>query len=199
MSTKLRLFLLFIIIISSWFAGLVYFVGTMPAPQETTQLESDIDAIVVLTGGGKRIEKATTLLKDNPKMNLLISGVGKKTDWDTLDKEHNLSSVSYDAEDRVYLGNWATNTKSNAVETHAWMIINEHQKVALVTANYHLPRAIYELNSVNPKAEFVAYTVIPDEIKMESWLFDGTTIRLFVSEYHKYLVSRIRAWITIYD
>lgn len=198
MSTKLRLLILILIIITVWFGGLFYFVSQIPSPQQDNKFPDSIEAIVALTGGSKRIQHAVTLLSENPNTDLLISGVDKKTTWNTLDEKYNISSISNDIKKKVTLGNWATNTESNAVETLAWMLINEHQNIALVTANYHLPRAHYELNVINPDANITPYAVVPDEIKMDSWLTDTTTLKIFISEYHKYIVARLRAWVMGY-
>jgi len=127
-------------LVLTWLAGLLLFAAfilTMDKPQTTTGDQAD--AIIVFTGGSKRIETGLTLLKQQQAPVLFISGVGPNLDIDTVYK---LWSDDDSAETLCCfeLGKKATNTIGNAIETKQWASDNHISSIILVTSDYHMPR-----------------------------------------------------------
>jgi uncharacterized SAM-binding protein YcdF (DUF218 family) len=66
----------------------------------------------------------------------------------------------------------------------------------VVTSNYHMPRALAELERAMPGVTLVPYAVVDNNAQLDHWWqFPGTT-RLLLSEYLKYLPALGRLWAT---
>jgi uncharacterized SAM-binding protein YcdF (DUF218 family) len=81
----------------------------------------------------------------------------------------------------VDLGREASDTRSNANETTAWVWRHKYKSVRLVTTDWHMPRAKFELE----RALGDTATVLPDAVRSDASL--GVLLR----EYNKYLFRRI--------
>jgi hypothetical protein len=92
----------------------------------------------------------------------------------------------------VDLDRSAVNTRSNAVETRRWAHDRGFKSLIVVTSNYHMPRAIVELSHEMPDIELIPFAVIGDKWRDEPWWISGTTLRLLISEYAKYVAAEIR-------
>ena len=148
------------------------------------------DGIVVLTGGEDRLPAAVKLLQAHKGNRLLISGVHQETTRKEL-----LERVGGDPSlfaCCVDLGRSAGNTIGNAGETAVWTTENDYRSVIVVTASYHMPRTLLELQAVSPKIQFVAYPVFPEHVKLDRWWSDPQTTGVLIAEYGKYLVSEVR-------
>lgn len=189
MSRRLRLFTLFIVLAALWLAGLFSFVRTtadMRPPEEI----AGADAIVVLTGGSNRIEEGFELLKKGAAAKLFISGVQRGVEVKQL-----MALTRQESEDKIEccidIGS-AENTIENAVETAEWL---EHQKFTsfyLVTANYHMQRALLEFENVAPDVKIIPWPVTPAGVDMQAWWADGAFRAVMLKEYTKYLLERLR-------
>jgi hypothetical protein len=62
----------------------------------------------------------------------------------------------------------------------------------VVTSNYHMPRAIVEFSHAMPDIELVPFAVVGDKWRDEPWWAGGTTLRLLLSEYVKYVAAEVR-------
>jgi uncharacterized SAM-binding protein YcdF (DUF218 family) len=62
----------------------------------------------------------------------------------------------------------------------------------LVTAWYHMPRSLLELDRAMPEIEIVAHPVFPDEVSGEHWWASRGTLLVLASEYGKYLGALLR-------
>ena len=148
------------------------------------------DGIVVLTGGSSRVSDAMELLAGGYGRRLLISGVHPT---------NAASDISRSLPDNqgllgccVDLDRSAVNTRSNAVETRRWARERGFRSLIVVTSNYHMPRAIVELSHEMPDIELIPFAVIGDKWRDEPWWISGTTLRLLISEYVKYVAAEIR-------
>ena len=105
--------------------------------------ERTTDGVVVLTGGAKRLEHGLDLMEHGKARRMLISGVDRTVRPSELavryGKSHKLFECCID------LGREAVDTRSNAEETARWLKRNRFATVRLVTTDWHMPRARFEL------------------------------------------------------
>ena len=92
--------------------------------------------------------------------------------------------------DRVTLGRHAASTRGNALETAAWAEQNRIGSLIVVTAAYHMPRALAELRQALPVVQLYPMPVHGAGDK-------GPSLRLEAEEYTKYLLtmSGLSAWV----
>ena len=157
--------------------------------------ERNADGIVVLTGGSSRVSDAMELLAGGYGKRLLISGVHPTNaasdisrslpDNSPPDSQTLLSCC-------VDLDRSAINTRSNAGETRRWARDRGFKSLIVVTSNYHMPRAIVELSHAMPDMALIPFAVVGDKWRDEPWWTSGTTVRLLLSEYVKYVAAEVR-------
>ena len=165
--------------------GFILF-ATPPSPENQS---SPTDAIVVLTGGRSRLQSGMDLLRDGKGRKLFVSGVNQRVDLEELLR----ASGNADwASCCTVLGHDADNTLGNALETAQWMRQQGFRSLRLVTAWYHMPRSLLELNRAMPEIDIIAHPVFPDEVSREYWWASRSTVLLLASEYGKYLGALLR-------
>jgi uncharacterized SAM-binding protein YcdF (DUF218 family) len=153
------------------------------------------DGIVALTGGAERVEAGLRLLAEHQADWLLLSGIGGGTELATLAHRAGLDPAPIAA--RVTLGRSATTTRGNAMETATWARENHIGSLIVVTAFYHMPRALAELHRAMPGIPLLPYPVLrPDGRRTYP-----VAARLLLEEYAKYLlaVSGLSAWVQWQD
>jgi uncharacterized SAM-binding protein YcdF (DUF218 family) len=160
--------------------------------------DHNADGIVVLTGGSSRVSDAMELLAGGYGKRLLISGVHPTNaasdisrslpDNSPPDNQTLLSCC-------VDLDRSAVNTRSNAAETRRWAHDRGFKSLIVVTSNYHMPRAIVELSHAMPDIALIPFAVVGDRWRDEPWWTSGTTLRLLLSEYAKYVAAEARVWL----
>lgn len=186
MNKRRRLTLVLLLIAALWLFGLNWFTRSI---QENLPPEGETaDAVVALTGGTNRIDTAFDLLADGRAHKLFISGVYRGVEvrelMDQWKKESPASLACC-----VVLGFEADNTIGNARETSAWLKRESYHSIILVTANYHMKRAIMAFTSVDPDIKIIPYPVQPDGLDMATWWRNPSYRSLIVREYMKYLAS----------
>jgi uncharacterized SAM-binding protein YcdF (DUF218 family) len=62
----------------------------------------------------------------------------------------------------------------------------------IVTSAYHMPRALAEISHQLPDVTLIPFPVVSDRLRLEPWWSNGTTTRLVLSEYFKYLYAHLR-------
>ena len=144
-----------------------------------------VDGIVVLTGGPERIPAAVRLLERKTAKRLLISGVYPATTARQLSQitraESSLFKCCVDLDKR------APDTRGNAAEAADWATRHKFRKIAVVTSDYHILRAIVEFSRAMPNVELVAYPVTSSDAGKPARSF--SMLRLWISEYIKYLLA----------
>jgi uncharacterized SAM-binding protein YcdF (DUF218 family) len=189
----LRAFLVAIAALLPLAVGFVRFVDHLPAP---TADRSRTDAIVVLTGGGERISSALSLLETGKADKLFVSGVHPGVGVGELlkiDRPSPNSSASDAAlAPHIDLGDTAGDTFGNSVESVAWMRANHFKTMRLVTADYHMPRALIEFRMEAPDLIIVPNPVRPARAQATPWWRDRPLFGLLVGEYGKYLFAKWR-------
>ncbi len=144
------------------------------------------DAIVVLTGGSERVETGLRLLEAGAAPRLLVSGAAARLTVAELARAHGREPASLAR--RVTLGQAAATTIGNAVETAAFARVWSLSSLRVVTAGYHMPRAMMELGRAMPGVTLVPHPVQPASLR------DGSTTAwrawsLRLGEYVKYLAA----------
>jgi uncharacterized SAM-binding protein YcdF (DUF218 family) len=177
------------LVVALFAADFFLFVHRMPVSEVAPR---NADGIVALTGGPFRINDALDLLAAGRGKRLLISGVNPATrpgEISRLVPEHQrwfTCCVDID---------YSTNTIGNAVETRRWVKARGFQSLIVVTANFHIPRAMFELAHELPDVTLVPFGVVSDKVRIEAWWENPETARLLFLEYLKYIVARVRPWL----
>ena len=174
-----------------WAIGLISYAQRVP--ESVANENEQTDAIVVLTGGSGRIDAGVDLLAQGRAARLFISGVAPSVNiaaliaTDEPGRDALLANIS--------TGTEAEDTPGNAIETAKWARINDVSSIRLVTAAYHMPRALSELRYAMPGIEIIAHPVFPEQVKADWWRYPGTA-SLLAREYTKYLFSTMRNWLS---
>ena len=166
------------------FLGFVYSLDRFERRPETRA-----DGIVVLTGGAQRIDDAIDLLAEGYAERLLISGVNEKTNRDQISRLNPGQRHLFDC--CVDLDYRARNTIGNAIEIRRWTERNHFASLIVVTSNYHMPRALVELEHAFPNVQKIPYSVAAT-IDPHSWWRSAYTARVLASEYVKFLAVWLR-------
>lgn len=173
---------------SAWLAGLILFAETVPAMPLTPPAHAD--GIVVLTGGSMRIEQAVRLLNEGRAERLLISGVNPGAKLEEVLREANVSSSKADC--CIDL-DYADSTQANARMAAQWAQEHKLKSLTLVTASYHMRRAVLEFDLNLPAETTLAtFAVQPSRETLPSWWRWPAGFQVLVGEYHKFLFSMLR-------
>ena len=155
------------------------FAGFVVAAQRPGAPPPHADAIVALTGGAERVETALRLLTDGRAGLLLVSGVAHSAALADLAHRAGLDPVALAP--KVTLGRTATSTVGNAEETAAWAAAHGISSLIVVTAGYHMPRALLEFGRSLPGVALHPAPVQPPG------LHEPGSLRLLASEYLRLL------------
>jgi uncharacterized SAM-binding protein YcdF (DUF218 family) len=180
-----------VLALASFVSGLQHFVLTLPqAPQGKLQFT---DGIVVMTGGQQRLDDGLRLLTAQNGGQMLISGVGDGVNRAVLVQELGLDD--HKAELLfccVELDFEAGNTRGNASVTRSWALSHDMGSLRLVTANYHMPRALLVFAREMPEFDLYQWPVTPADLDLSGWWRDRAMMRLLTREYAKYLAETIQ-------
>ena len=159
-------------------------------PEGETLGAAKLDAVVVLTGGSNRLQTGFDLLEQGRGKKLFISGVYQGVDVrELMDQWKQDANAELDC--CVVLGFDADNTRGNAQETANWMETENYHSLYLVTAHYHMKRALLEFNRLGADWDLRPWPVVPDGMDMNNWWRDGRYRSLIIREYNKYLVALV--------
>jgi uncharacterized SAM-binding protein YcdF (DUF218 family) len=166
-------------------AGFVVFVARLP---QTPAVPPHTDGIVVLTGGDERLDTAVALLEQGVGKRLLITGVDMKTTKAVLGHiAHGGKRFACCAD----IGYAAQDTHGNADEAAEWARAHHFDSLLLVTARYHMPRAVREFHRGLPDVRLIAWPVDPAGIDVAHWWRRPHTALLLQREYVKYLATLV--------
>lgn len=170
------------ILVFIWMAGLLWF-GISLQGKYVPDLSANKEAIIVLTGGPKRVNAGLDMLADRKAGLLFISGVNKQTSVrDLLDLWGEEPPEQFCC---IILGHAARNTAENAKEVREWMIKNDLRRAYLVTARTHIPRAKLEIEHSIPDADITYYPLDDRNTRLKTCL-------LTLFEYNKTLLTWIK-------
>ena len=154
--------------------GYAGFVVLLPRPAG----EERTDGIVVLTGGPGRIERGLALMARGRAARMLVSGVDRTVRRVELAARYPRQAALFDC--CVDLGRESVDTRSNADETSDWLKRSKFATVRLVTTNWHMPRARFELDRQTGGAVTILADAVPS----------NPSFRALFTEYNKYLLRR---------
>lgn len=181
LTRRVRVVVLGVLVLGlAWAAGFAWF---LHIAVETTTPPPPADGIVALTGGAERVETALRLLEEGRARLLLVSGVGGAAEFSALAHR---AGVAPSLAPRVTLGRAAASTRGNAAETAEWARANGVRSLIVVTAGYHMPRALAELGNALPEVTLYPVAVLPPALRGER---DAATLRLLAGEYTKWLAT----------
>lgn len=137
------------------------------------------DAVVVLTGGPGRVATGVSLLEAGAGERLLISGVNPGSPISDIAAAAGASQALFDC--CVDVGLEAADTSGNAAETARWAAQRAYGELIVVTSDYHMPRALLELQAAMPDTRLIAHAVPAPA----PWT-GATEARRWMTEYFKY-------------
>lgn len=150
--------------------------------------QAQADGIVVLTGGPERISTAIRLLEDKAARRLLISGVHPQT------SAREIRRITGAGQDLfrccIDLDKRAPDTRGNAEEARRWAADKGFKRLLIVTSDYHILRAMREFSRAMPEAELLPCPVAGRD--GQDPLHNSSSLRLWFSEYVKYLLALVR-------
>lgn len=187
---SVQILIIGLFILALWLGGLHWFTRDVE-DSALGNRHPAADAIVVLTGGSNRLQSGFDLLEKDLGKKLFISGVYHGVEVRellVLAQKDKSSAVN----DRITLGFEADDTIGNARETVDWLEKSKYKSFYLVTANYHLKRALLEFKIIAPNLDIIPYPVTPEGLDMKNWWRNKTHRTLIIKEYSKYLVTLIR-------
>jgi uncharacterized SAM-binding protein YcdF (DUF218 family) len=185
-----RLIWLPLIVPLLWFAGFVWFLAEIRRPPEPPP---HADGIVVLTGGAERVAAGLRLLREGNAGQLLVSGVGHAAALRDLATSSGLDPAAFsELAERITLGRSAGSTHGNALETQAWASRLHITSLIVVTAGYHMPRALAELRGSLPDVVLIPYAVQPPGMRSAGRAIPAPAAwRLLAGEYSKFLAVEL--------
>lgn len=163
-------------------AGFLWFLDAAAAPPAEPMRRTD--GIVVLTGGADRVGTGLRLLAAGGAGVLLVSGAHPDATLADLAAAAELPVGPLQG--RVTLGRTARSTRGNAQETAAWAGPRDLGSLRVVTAGYHMPRALVELRrALPPGVVLVPHPVMPARLRDAAAPSRWRTWTLLVGEYAK--------------
>ncbi len=170
----------------AWAAGFVWFVVAAMRPRPVAPRS---DGVVALTGGPDRVRAALQLLADGRAGKLLVTGIGGGANFRALAERAGVDPAPLAS--RVTLGRGATSTRGNAAETAAWVQANGFRSVIVVTAFYHMPRALAELGRAVPGVQLHPAPVSSHAMRAAAGLDSLSGLRVMSEEYMKFLGAEL--------
>lgn len=186
----MKLLAAFLVALLAWAAGLAAFADRVGRLTPADPPEA-ADGIVALTGhSDQRLRAAARLLEAGMGKRLLISGVNRQARRSDVQALTGVTKSAFDC--CVDLGFTAADTIGNAQEAAEWARSMRYGSLILVTADYHMPRAMLELRASAPALDIQAYPVATPELNAHRWTASTASAKRMVVEYCKYLAILAR-------
>lgn len=163
----------------AWVLGFLWFAVALPQPAGPGRA----DGVVVLTGGTGRVARGLQVLRRGWADKLFVSGVDRNVKPHEFAVEYKVNSAQMAC--CVTLGFQATDTMSNADETAAWVKGQDIRTLRVVTSDWHMRRALLELDQTLPEGVTLQADAVPTR----------PSLRTLFTEYHKLLARLVtRGW-----
>lgn len=162
-----------------WMLGFLWFAVFLPQPAGGEKT----DAVVVLTGSGGRIDRGLEVLRARLAPRMLVSGVDREVKPREFAAQYGIARATMTC--CITLGYESVDTRSNARESARWIARNRFDTVRLVTSDWHMRRAAFDLEQVAPDG----LRVVEDAVATRPSFY------VLFLEYHK-LLARVaqRVW-----
>lgn len=164
-----------------WAFGFLWFALFLPGPAGRMKT----DTVVVLTGGEGRIPHALSVLRRGDAKKVLVAGVDREVKPAEFAAEYRVEKRLMSC--CITLGYQSVDTRSNALEAARWIAEEKVTSVRLVTTDWHMRRAAFDLARVAPKGTQIIEDAVVSRPRLKT---------LFL-EYHKLLArwgARITGW-----
>ncbi|WP_149540530.1 YdcF family protein [Siccirubricoccus phaeus] len=169
----------------AFLAGFAWYLRLSAAPPQAP--EQQTAGIAVLTGGAERVATGLRLLQEGRAAKLVISGAHPHATLADLARSAGLEPAALAG--RVTLGSGATSTRGNAAEIADWARAEGIGSLRVVTAGYHMPRALLELRRALPGVALVPHPVVPASLRDREAGGRWRTWSLLAGEYLKLLAA----------
>lgn len=167
------------LILLCWLLGFLWFAIVLPSPRDGGRT----DAVIVLTGGGGRIDRGLHALHQGWSGRMLVSGVDREVRPREFAAEYKVPSKVMAC--CVSLGFESFDTRSNAREVAQWIARNRIRSIRLITTDWHMRRAALELGQQLPGDIAVIRDAVPSQ----------PSFRILFLEYNKLLArGAARLW-----
>lgn len=173
------------LIVLCWVLGFIVFAVSLPKPADGPAGLSGPgsaipgSAVIVLTGGEGRIARGLVVLRHGWAGRMLVSGVDPEVRPSEFAARYRVDSQLLKC--CITLGTESVDTRSNALESQRWVKDREISSVRLVTSDWHMRRAYWELRRVLPAEVTITEDAVPTR----------PSLNTLVVEYCKLLAQRI--------
>lgn len=168
-----------------WLIGFAWFIGQVADERPAVPMPH-AGGIVVLTGGADRVRAGLELLMAGAAPRLLISGAGAGTYLGDFTPRDGIDANA--KADDITIGHAAMSTRGNAREAALWVHSHHIHRLIVVTADYHMPRAMIELRRAMPHIDLIAEPVRPPGMTDPD---QPHMLRILAAEFSKYVVVRL--------
>ena len=152
--------------------------------------EKRVDAIVVLSGGLGRVEEGLKLLKADKGEYLIISGVDKNSDINSIFFLHN--PLDFVDNKRIILEKSSSSTFENARDVKKIIDRRGFKSIILITSAYHIKRAGFTfLRVFTDDVEIFYHTVSTENFNEQAWWKDRNSTLLVLTEFMKFYWYRL--------
>jgi len=157
-----------------WALGFITFAAFLPRPAGDIRA----DGVIVLTGGEGRIQRGLDTLHKGLARQMLVSGVDNEVTPAQFAALYHIDAATLRC--CIALGYDSVDTRSNAAESTQWIASHHFTTVRLVTSDWHMRRAGFELSRRVPPG----VTIIEDAVPTRP------SLGILFTEYCKWLVRR---------
>ncbi len=171
------------LILLAWILGFLWFALFLPRPADATHT----DGAIALTGGPGRIARGLSVLRAHQTQRLLVAGVDSEVTPAQFASEYVVSPLLLAC--CITLGYESFDTRSNAREASNWVAHNDIHTVRLITTDWHMRRAAFDLRVAAPGLVNSGRLII-----IEDAVPSHPSIKVLFIEYNK-LLARIAAWL----
>lgn len=150
----------------------------------------EAEAVAALTGASDSRIISAIQLADSLELPLLISGVNVDATPADIARVANVDISKIDC--CVTLGKAAASTEGNGDEIADWARRKNVDRIIVVTSEYHMERALFELKRAMPEGHFFPHAVITTKVRPGDWFKDVSTAKVLVEEWIKYRLAGLR-------
>ena len=166
------------LLLLAWLLGFIWFALLLPRPADAGQT----DGVIALTGAQGRIGRALDVLHSGQARKMLVAGVDSQVSRAQFASEYGVAPALFAC--CLTLGYQSFDTRSNGEEAAAWIARNHIGSVRLVTTDWHMRRAAFDLAAAAPRRLVIVEDAVPSHPSM----------RMLFVEYNKF-IARVAAWL----